>query len=111
MSIRRSLTAMAAVILLAGLVYAAFCPNCGKGVKSQHKFCAGCGAKLSEAKKVSQEEKKDEKKPRDLLFLACLFIGLGVGINYDKTAIGVLIGIGVGFLAAFLYETLIRKKK
>jgi len=56
-------------------------------------------------------KKQDEKKPRDLLFLACLFIGLGVGMAYNQTGIGVLIGIGVGFLAAFLNETLIKKKK
>jgi|TARA_B100001964_G_C14167368_1_gene569765 hypothetical protein len=32
-----------------------------------------------------------------------LFIGLGIGLAVDKTAPGVLIGLGVGFLAAFVY--------
>jgi len=60
---------------------------------------------------MAKKQKKDEKKPRDLLFLACLFIGLGLGMKYGQTAIGVLLGIGVGFLAAFVYETVIKKKK
>jgi len=60
---------------------------------------------------MAKKAKKDEKKPRDLLFLACLFIGLGVGLVLGRAGTGVLIGIGVGFLAAFIYETAIKKKK
>ena len=60
---------------------------------------------------MAKKLKKYEKKPRDLLFLACLFLGLGVGVAYGKTAAGVLIGLGVGFLSAFLYETMVNKKK
>lgn len=55
--------------------------------------------------------KKQEKKksPRDLLFLACLFLGIGIGYVYGNVAAGALIGLGVGFLAAFLYTQ--QKKK
>jgi hypothetical protein len=60
---------------------------------------------------MAKKAKKEEKKPRDLLFLACLFIGLGIGIYYNMTAVGVLTGIGVGFLAAFIYEVAVKKKK
>lgn len=38
-----------------------------------------------------------------LLILAGLFIGIGVGQAIDKTPVGTLIGLGVGFLGAFIY--------
>ena len=44
-----------------------------------------------------------EKRNRRLVgavFLACLFIGLGVGIALGEGGVGVLIGLGVGFLAS-----------
>jgi len=58
--------------------------------------------------KKKREDKR--KKTRDLLFLACFFIGLGVGMGLGYTGIGALIGLGVGFLAAFIYE-ISRKKR
>lgn len=60
---------------------------------------------------MAKKVKKDEKKPRDLLFLACLFLGLGIGLVLGRAGTGVLIGIGVGFLAAFIYEAVFNKKK
>ena len=54
--------------------------------------------------------KKKIKEPEKLLVLAGLFIGLGIGIYMDKTSVGVLIGLGAGFLAAFFY-TQTKKKK
>ncbi len=63
MRICRLLLTLAVVVVLTGLIYAAaFCPQCGKGVKPQHKFCAECGAKLSEDKKTTTEKKKDKRK-------------------------------------------------
>ena len=44
-----------------------------------------------------------------LLILSGLFIGIGVGLYLDKTAAGTLIGLGVGFLAAFIAKTLTKK--
>ncbi len=45
-----------------------------------------------------------------LLVLAGLFIGLGIGLALDKTGAGALVGLGAGFLAAFI-ATKIEKKK
>jgi len=46
--------------------------------------------------------KKEEKTKADtvggLVFVGPLMIGLGIGIYYNITAVGVLVGLGVGFL-------------
>ncbi len=49
------------------------------------------------AKKVSK------KNPKDFLFLACLFLGLGIGFIYNNAAAGAILGLGVGFFAASIY--------
>ena len=33
-----------------------------------------------------------------LLFAACLFLGIGIGMYLENTKIGTMIGLGVGFL-------------
>jgi TolA-binding protein len=62
MKISRLLTTAVMVLVLAGFAYAAFCPNCGKEAKAEHKFCAGCGKKLSDAKTTPSAQKEDAKK-------------------------------------------------
>ena len=54
--------------------------------------------------------KKHKKSPGYLLIPAGALIGLGFGMLYNQIAVGVLIGVGAGFLGAFLYETRKRKK-
>jgi hypothetical protein len=34
-----------------------------------------------------------------LLFIGCLFLGMGIGMYLESTKIGLFIGLGVGFLA------------
>jgi len=53
--------------------------------------------------------KKKEAKIVGFLFPAGLFIGLGIGLYYGRPDVGVLIGLGVGFLASAIYY--IAKKK
>lgn len=55
------------------------------------------------------DKKKCEQKLGTLLVLAGLFLGIGIGMAMDKTAAGTLIGLGVGFLAAYIAA--IMKKK
>ena len=47
-------------------------------------------------------EKKEEKSKADtvggLVFVGPLMIGLGLGIYLNQTAVGLLVGLGVGFI-------------
>jgi hypothetical protein len=43
------------------------------------------------------------------LFLAGLFVGLGTGLYYGRPDVGVLVGLGVGFLASAIYH-MVKKK-
>jgi len=45
------------------------------------------------------EERKKRKGISGLVFVACLFLGLGVGIGLDWMPAALFIGIAVGFLA------------
>ena len=40
-----------------------------------------------------------EKKKESKVFLGCMFIGLGAGFIFDNIPGGILIGMGIGFLA------------
>ena len=46
--------------------------------------------------------KKEAKSKSDiaggLVFVGPLMIGIGLGIYYNQTAVGVLVGLGVGFI-------------
>lgn len=47
------------------------------------------------------EKKKSKSKvdvARGLVFVGALMIGMGLGIYYGITAVGTLVGLGVGFI-------------
>lgn len=47
----------------------------------------------------------DRKKKGDvagLAFVACLMVGFGIGLLLEQTAVGLFIGLGVGFAAMAL---------
>jgi len=45
-----------------------------------------------------------KKDMSGVLIPAFLLIGLGIGMYYNQTAVGVLVGLGIGFLAMFLFR-------
>jgi hypothetical protein len=55
------------------------------------------------------ENKKDKSRVDTvggLVFVGPFMIGLGLGIYYNQTAVGVLVGLGVGFLFFGLVKAL-----
>ena len=55
-------------------------------------------------------KKKKEDIP-GLAFVGCLFIGLALGMAYNNVAVGVLGGLGAGFIVMAILEYLMKKKK
>ena len=43
-----------------------------------------------------------------LVFVGPLMIGLGLGIYYNQTAVGILVGLGVGFILFGLVKALMK---
>ena len=41
---------------------------------------------------------RDNKADSGVAFVACMFIGMGIGWVYDQMVPGIIIGMGVGFL-------------
>ncbi len=39
-----------------------------------------------------------------VLFVACLFLGMGFGMLFERSGAGTVIGLGAGFLAMFLVK-------
>ena len=56
-----------------------------------------------------RKNKKKEKDPGGLLFVGALFIGLGIGMYFGRPDVGVLTGLGVGFILMAIYYLLKKK--
>ena len=50
------------------------------------------------------------KKHNDVLswavFMGCMFIGMGIGMIFDQAGIGMIIGMGAGYIAEGIIESL-----
>jgi len=56
-------------------------------------------------------EKKNKSKADTVggfVFVGPLMIGIGLGIYYEQTAVGVLVGLGVGFILFGLVKALMK---
>ncbi|MCL4383061.1 hypothetical protein M1278_00275 [Candidatus Marsarchaeota archaeon] len=47
---------------------------------------------------IKQYQYYENNKIATLIFLSCLFLGLGLGIAFKMDSVGLFIGIGIGFL-------------
>jgi len=56
--------------------------------------------------------KREDKSKADtvggMVFVGPLMIGLGLGIYYNQTAVGVLVGLGVGFVLFGLVKAIMK---
>ena len=52
------------------------------------------------------KKRRKEDKGEDIIFVGGLFIGLGFGMIYGMVAQGVLIGMGIGFIAMGIVKLL-----
>ena len=59
MKLRLSILALG---LSMAVVYADFCPKCGKEVKTEDKFCAGCGKALREGEGEKQPQQQEQQQ-------------------------------------------------
>lgn len=51
-----------------------------------------------------QETKNNTEMLSWAIFLGCMFVGMGVGEIFDQAGIGMLIGMGVGYIAEAITE-------
>ena len=57
-------------------------------------------------------EKKEKSKSDTvggLVFVGPLLIGIGLGIYFNQTAVGVLVGLGVGFILFGLVKAIMKE--
>lgn len=49
---------------------------------------------------MAKEKKKENKfeAAGGVIFVGCMFIGMGLGFYYNMIAVGMFIGMGIGFL-------------
>lgn len=47
-------------------------------------------------------EKQEETS--EVLFVGCMFLGMGIGFLLDQIGAGMFIGMGVGFIASAFYK-------
>ena len=52
-----------------------------------------------------ENQGKDTNKIAGTIIIGCMFLGIAGGMLMDKTGIGTLIGMGVGFLASAMYKS------
>lgn len=58
------------------------------------------------------ENKKDKSKADNvggLVFVGPLMIGIGLGMYYGNTAVGTLVGLGVGFICFGLVKAFMKE--
>ncbi|MBU0953344.1 MAG: hypothetical protein KKA90_02910 [Nanoarchaeota archaeon] len=55
-------------------------------------------------KRRARQRAKKEKVSSGTAFVGFLFLGLAFGILYNQVAVGVLVGLGLGFLAMVVLQ-------
>lgn len=45
-------------------------------------------------------QNKNNNKIAGAIFIGCMFIGMGIGMYFGKITIGIMVGMGIGFIAS-----------
>ncbi len=53
---------------------------------------------------METNNKEETKKITGVLFVGCMFVGMGIGFVLHQMPAGLFIGMGVGFLASAAYR-------
>jgi hypothetical protein len=53
---------------------------------------------------METNNKGEAKKITGVLFVGCMFVGMGIGFLTQHVSAGLFIGMGVGFLASAAYR-------
>ncbi|MBT4166043.1 hypothetical protein HOE04_03330 [archaeon] len=57
---------------------------------------------------AKQKNKSKSDTAGGLVFVGSLMIGIGLGIYYNNTAVGTMIGLGIGFILFGLIKTFMK---
>ena len=57
---------------------------------------------------MDKKEKSKSDTVGGFVFVGPLMIGIGLGIYYNQTAVGVLVGLGVGFIFYGIIKALMK---
>ena len=58
---------------------------------------------------TKNKEKSKSETVGGFVFVGPLIIGIGLGIYYNQTAVGVLVGLGVGFIFFGIVKALMKE--
>ena len=54
---------------------------------------------------MENQDNQNSNKISRVVFVGCMFLGIGIGMFYGKVSIGTLIGMGVGFIASAIVKS------
>jgi len=50
------------------------------------------------------QNQENTNKIAGIIFVGFMFIGIGAGMAFDKTGVGTMVGMGLGFIVSAMYR-------